>query len=136
MGLTVFREQVCCQAGVKDRLLEIMLKMLADDRAGLPIDKILLKHTVTMLVELGVQGKNVYREFFEDKFLAATKEYYKKESTSYISENTCPDFLIKAETRIMEEKGRIESWRNLISKIKNRRQIRQNRRSKRQKPPS
>eukprot|EP00398_MALV-I-01_sp_L67-1_P000454 gene454-936_t len=110
MGLTVFREQVICQAGVRDRLLEIMLKMIADDRAGLPIDKILLKHTVTMLVELGVQSKNVYREFFEDKFLASTKEYYKKESTSYISENTCPDFLIKAETRILEEKGRIESY--------------------------
>ena len=53
-----------------------------------------------MLVELSVQGKNVYREGFEDQFLDNTRKFYQDESVQYISQNTCSDYLKKAEKRI------------------------------------
>ena len=63
MGLIAFREQVSGHEKVKDRLLKIMLEMVKRERMGEQIDRILLKHTVNMLVEL---GHNVYRSCFED----------------------------------------------------------------------
>jgi len=61
-----FRTHVAGHERVKDRLLRRMLEMVQAERRGEQMDRILLKHTVNMLVELGVQSKNVYRQVFED----------------------------------------------------------------------
>merc|ERR1719281_1324310 len=87
-----------------------MLDNIAAERRGEQVDRILLKHTVTMLVELGVQNKNVYRDCFEDQFLDNTRKFYQDESVQYISQNTCSDYLKKAEKRIREEKARVENY--------------------------
>eukprot|EP00930_Biecheleria_cincta_P040180 TRINITY_DN27551_c0_g1_i1.p1 TRINITY_DN27551_c0_g1~~TRINITY_DN27551_c0_g1_i1.p1 ORF type:complete len:788 (-),score=181.16 TRINITY_DN27551_c0_g1_i1:93-2456(-) len=110
MGLIIFREKVSGHQRVKSHLLTLMLDNIAAERKGEQVDRILLKHTVNMLVELGVQGKNVYRESFEDAFLDATRKFYQDESVQYISQNTCSDYLKKAEKRIREEKARVENY--------------------------
>lgn len=110
MGLIIFRENVSGHPRVKTRLLTLMLDNIAAERRGEQVDRILLKHTVNMLVELGVQGKSVYRESFEEQFLAATRQFYQDESRQYISQNTCSDYLRKAEARIKEEKTRVENY--------------------------
>jgi len=110
MGLIIFRENVSGHTRVRTRLLTLMLENIAAERRGEQVDRILLKHTVNMLVELGVQGKNVYRECFEDQFLDHTRKFYQDESVQYISQNTCSDYLKKAERRIREEKARVENY--------------------------
>jgi cullin 3 len=110
MGLMIFRENVSGHQRVRMRLLTLMLDNISAERRGEQVDRILLKHTVNMLHELGVQGKNVYRECFEEQFLDATRKFYQDESVQYISQNTCSDYLIKAEKRIREEKARVENY--------------------------
>lgn len=110
MGLMIFREKVSGHARVKSQLLTLMLDNINAERRGEQVDRILLKHTVNMLVELGVQGKNVYRECFEDQFLDHTRKFYQDESKQYISQNPCSDYLKKAEKRIREEKARVENY--------------------------
>jgi len=110
MGLIIFREHVSGHQRVKDRLLKIMLATIASERGGEHIDFLLLKHTVTMLVDLSVQGRSVYKECFEDPYLADARRFYAAESGQYIATNTCPDFLRKADKRIHEEKHRVESY--------------------------
>eukprot|EP00406_Dinophysis_acuminata_P006786 CAMPEP_0179220922 /NCGR_PEP_ID=MMETSP0797-20121207/5897_1 /TAXON_ID=47934 /ORGANISM="Dinophysis acuminata, Strain DAEP01" /LENGTH=750 /DNA_ID=CAMNT_0020927633 /DNA_START=123 /DNA_END=2375 /DNA_ORIENTATION=- len=110
MGLIIFRENVSGHTKVRTRLLTLMLQNIAAERRGEQVDRILLKHTVSMLVDLGVQGKNVYRECFEDQFLDDTRKFYQDESVQYISQNTCSDYLKKAEKRIREEKARVENY--------------------------
>jgi cullin 3 len=110
MGLIIFRENVSGHPRVKSRLLTLMLDNIAAERRGEQVDRILLKHTVNTLVELGVQGKNIYRECFEDQFLDHTRKFYQDESVQYISQNTCSDYLKKAEKRIREEKARVENY--------------------------
>jgi len=110
MGLIIFRENVSGHPRVRTRLLTLMLDNIAAERRGEQVDRILLKHTLNMLVELGVQGKNVYRECFEDQFLDHTRKFYQDESVQYISQNTCSDYLKKAEMRIREEKARVENY--------------------------
>jgi len=110
MGLMIFRENVSGHLRVRTRLLTLMLNNIAAERRGEQVDRILLKHTVNMLVELGVQGKSVYRECFEDQFLDHTRKFYQDESVQYISQNACSDYLKKAEMRIKEEKSRVENY--------------------------
>eukprot|EP00928_Gymnodinium_smaydae_P013194 TRINITY_DN1481_c0_g3_i1.p1 TRINITY_DN1481_c0_g3~~TRINITY_DN1481_c0_g3_i1.p1 ORF type:complete len:776 (-),score=148.13 TRINITY_DN1481_c0_g3_i1:319-2646(-) len=110
MGLVIFRENVSGHSRVRTRLLTLMLDNIAAERRGEQVDKILLKHTVNMLVELGVQGKNVYFECFEEPFLDNTRKFYQDESAQYISQNSCSDYLKKAEKRIREEKARVDNY--------------------------
>jgi cullin 3 len=110
MGLVIYREKVVEHQRVKGRLLALMLEAIAKERAGNQIDRTLLKHTVSMLVELGVQGKNVYQESFETQYLEGTLQYYQQEASDYIAGNTCPDYLKKAEKRIKEELTRVEAY--------------------------
>lgn len=63
-----------------------------------------------MLVELGTQGKNIYREYFEDWFLKETEAFYKSESNRYISENSCPDYLKKWTDRLLQENKRVYEY--------------------------
>ena len=110
MGLVIFREKVSGHPRVKSHLLTLLLDNINAERRGEQVDRILLKHTLNMLVELGVQGKNVYRECFEDQFLDHTRKFYQDESKQYISQNPCSDYLKKAEKRIREEKARVENY--------------------------
>jgi len=110
MGLIIFRENVSGHTRVRTRLLTLMLENIAAERRGEQVDRILLKHTVGMLVELGVQGKNTYHESFEAHFLDSSRKFYQDESVQYISQNTCSDYLKKAEKRIREEKARVDSY--------------------------
>eukprot|EP00435_Cladocopium_sp_Y103_P060308 s405_g22.t1 len=110
MGLVIFREKVSGHQRVKSHLLTLLLDNITAERRGEQVDRILLKHTLNMLVELGVQGKNVYRECFEDQFLDHTRKFYQDESKQYISQNPCSDYLKKAEKRIREEKARVENY--------------------------
>merc|ERR1719502_919409 len=102
MGLLIFRDTVVEHAQVRPRLLKLMLDAITTERSGGQIDRILLKHTVNMLVELGVQNRPVYHELFEQRYLAETGVYYEHEASNFIAGNTCPDYLKKAETRIKE----------------------------------
>eukprot|EP00396_MALV-II-16_sp_LP-1_P000150 gene150-325_t len=110
MGLVAFRESVSGHDRVRDRLLRILLVHVALERQGVQIDRILLRHTIGMLVELGVQNRNTYKECFEDWFIDDAAKFYRNESLQYISDNTVPDFLRRAEQRIKEEKSRVHNY--------------------------
>ncbi|CAD7948647.1 unnamed protein product [Amoebophrya sp. A25] len=110
MGLIAFREQVTAHERVKDRLLKILLDKVNQERNGEQIDRILLKHTLTMLVELGAGGQNVYKTCFEDWFIEDARTFYQHESTKYVSEHTVGEYCKKAEARIREEKQRVQSY--------------------------
>lgn len=53
---------------------------------------------------------DVYKAHFETPFVAATEAYYKAESERFISENSIPDYMKKAEARLAEEEGRVQMY--------------------------
>ncbi len=63
--------------------------------SGEPIDKVLMKNCLAMLVEVNVTSLDVYQEDFERDFLRQTREFYTRESQVFMSSNTCPDYLRK-----------------------------------------
>jgi len=48
MGLITFHQFVSGHEKVKDRLLRIMLQMVASEREGMQMDRMLIKHTVSL----------------------------------------------------------------------------------------
>jgi hypothetical protein len=63
-----------------------------------------------MMVELGIHSKKTYQQEFESIFLKETALYFKTESNNYISINSCPSFLRKADDRLKEEHERVLNY--------------------------
>ena len=102
LSLQIFRDVIIYHSSVRDRIRSILLENIMNERNGYLIDRDLMKTTLAMLVDLGVDGLSVYEEEFERHFLEATRIFYRQESSDFLSQNTCPDYLWKAEQRLAE----------------------------------
>ncbi|PPR04637.1 hypothetical protein CVT24_011855 [Panaeolus cyanescens] len=111
------------------KLTSATLRLITQQRNGEVIDQGLVKKVVDSFVSLGLdiadpnkECLDVYKEQFETAFIQATEQYYKKESETFLAENSVPDYLKKAEERLREEENRIERYlhnktrKDLISK--------------------
>ena len=110
MGLEIFRDTIARHLRVKGRLVKLLLSNIDKERRGEQIDRLLMKNSLSMLVELGVHSRDVYEEDFEKVFLETTRDFYHNESLEYITKNTCPDYMKKAEDRIKEERQRAQNY--------------------------
>jgi uncharacterized membrane-anchored protein len=117
-------------SSVRSRLQTVLLENVENERNGLLIDRSTMKSLLEMLEELsgtnsgqayaphGFHGSaptavnaaatedKVYETEFETAFLEQSVHYYRQESSYFLSQNTCPDFVKKAESRIAEETQR------------------------------
>lgn len=50
------------------------------ERDGVRIEKMQLRASILMLVEVGISNKKVYEQEFERPFIKETESYYKQES--------------------------------------------------------
>ena len=99
--------QVVRNPRVKDRLLEMLLNLVARERAGEMIPRGLIKTITGMLFELGLE---VYSKDFEQPFLQRSADFYKIESNEYLAQNSAPDYMKKAERRLLEEEDRVSHY--------------------------
>ena len=60
LGLQIFRDNIARHTQVKDRLRELLLENIQKEREGQLIDRSLMKSTLSMLVDLGIEGTAVY----------------------------------------------------------------------------
>jgi len=71
-----------------------------------------------MLADLGVDGASVYEEDFEKCFLEDTRSFYRNESLSFLSQNSCPDYLERVELRLAEEMARVSNYLHVSTRSK------------------
>jgi len=83
------------------------------EREGQLIDRSLMKNVLQMLVEIGTHGAHDSNDsggnsysLFEAQFLSETSTFYTTESQNYLTKNSCPDYVRKAELRLNEESSR------------------------------
>jgi len=114
------------------KLSAATLRLITQQRNGETIDQGLVKKVVDSFVSLGLDNADpnkecldVYKEQFETSFIQTTEAYYKKESETFLAENSVPDYLKKAEERLREEENRVERYlhtktrKELINKCEN-----------------
>jgi cullin 3 len=110
MGLQLFRETIARHSLIKDRLLKQLLANIQRERHGEVVNRLLLKNIIQMLVELGVNNRNVYEEDFEKPFLETSTQFYRNEALQFLNENNCSEYLKKVERRIRAEMDRVEHY--------------------------
>ncbi|WWD18765.1 hypothetical protein CI109_103220 [Kwoniella shandongensis] len=103
--------------GGMSRLTQAVLRQIEQQRNGEDIDSGLLKKVIDSYVSLGLdeadvqrQNLDVYKEFFQAPFLATTEQYYRAESSAFVSSNSVSDYMKKAEDRLQEEADRVNLY--------------------------
>lgn len=117
-GYSLFRQNVfdLFKVSARDAILDAIRK----ERENEVQDRDLLKEAIAVFVELGQKLTKVdltlYKEDFEDAFITATREFYEVKSRAWLDQDSCPDYMEKAENCVLEEERRLSSYIHPSSK--------------------
>lgn len=99
---------------VHEKVMDAVLNLIEKQRNGETIEQSQIKSIVDSFVSLGLDENDskkstleVYRQYFQRPFIAATKVYYENESRQFVAENSVVEYMKKAEARLEEEKARV-----------------------------
>lgn len=111
-GYTLFRNNVF--KDYKETARDAILGCVHQEREKVEQDRDLLREAVMVFVELGQKLKKVelaiYRDDFQAKLIQETKQYYKQKSRKWMDEDSCPEYLLKAEACVNDEASRLQSY--------------------------
>jgi cullin 3 len=110
LGLGLFRDNIAHNPRIKDRLSRTLLDMIHRERNAEVIDRGLVNSITHMLIDLGINSRQVYEEDFEKQFLETSANFYRLESQDFIASNSCSDYMKKIEIRLKEEQARVAHY--------------------------
>ncbi|KAH0765575.1 hypothetical protein KY285_001446 [Solanum tuberosum] len=107
VGLTCFRDQQQHSSNQIDQ-----------EREGEQIDRALLKNVLDIYVEIGMGLMDYYENGFEAAMLKDTMAYYSCKASNWIIEDSCPNYMLKAEECLKREKDRVSHYLHSSSETK------------------
>lgn len=116
VGLTCFRDLVYNEIRVKVR--DAVISLIDQEREGEQIDRALLKNVLDIFVEIGLGSMDCYENDFEEAMLNDTAAYYSRKASNWILEDSCPDYMLKAEDCLKREKDRVAHYLHSSSEPK------------------
>ncbi|KAH0781945.1 hypothetical protein KY290_001543 [Solanum tuberosum] len=116
VGLTCFRDQVYQELNGKVR--DAVISLIDQEREGEQIDRALLKNVLDIFVEMGMGSMYYYEYDFEDAMLKDTAAYYSCKASNWILEDSCSDYMLKAEECLEREKDRVSHYLHSSSETK------------------
>ncbi|KAG9134398.1 hypothetical protein Leryth_023789 [Lithospermum erythrorhizon] len=116
VGLTCFRELVYHELNGKVR--DAVISLIDQEREGEQIDRALLKNVLDIFVEIGMGQMDYYENDFEAAMLKDTAAYYSRKASNWILEDSCPDYMLKAEECLKREKDRVAHYLHSSSETK------------------
>ncbi|KMZ75284.1 putative Cullin-1 [Zostera marina] len=116
VGYSCFRDLVYQDINVKVR--DSVIKLIDNEREGEQIDRSLLKNVLGIFVEIGMGNMTSYENDFETEMANDTAGYYSRKATNWIVEDSCPDYMLKAEECLKREKERVSNYLHSSSEQK------------------
>ncbi|KAJ8766403.1 hypothetical protein K2173_022462 [Erythroxylum novogranatense] len=116
VGLTCFRDLVYQELNGKVR--DAVISLIDQEREGEQIDRALLKNVLDIFVEIGMGKMDYYENDFEVAMLKDTAAYYSRKASNWILEDSCPDYMLKAEECLKREKDRVSHYLHSTSEPK------------------
>ena len=116
VGLLVFKDQVYDE--IKSRSKNAVLMLVERERSGELVDRTLVKNILGIYIEVGMGTMECYEKDFEAYLLTDTATFYKKRAAEWIEQDSCPDYLIKAEQCLKDEEERVEGYFHTSTKPK------------------
>ncbi|KAG5628238.1 hypothetical protein H5410_013456 [Solanum commersonii] len=116
VGLTCFCDQVYQELNGKVR--DAVISLIDQEHEGEQIDRALLKNVLDIFVEIGMGSMDYYEYDFEDAMLKDTAAYYSCKASNWILEDSCSDYMLKAEECLEREKDRVSHYLHSSSETK------------------
>jgi len=116
VGLRCF--QVLVYTEVKRVIKDAALTLIERERDGEQVERRLLKNVLDIFVEIGNGDLSAYEKDFEAFLLKATSEFYSRKAAVWIQEDSCPEYMLKAEECLKQEKDRIIHYLHASSETK------------------
>lgn len=116
VGLTCFRDLVYHE--LKSKARDAVIALIDKEREGEQIDRALLKNVLDIFVEIGMGPMDDYENDFEEAMLKDSASYYSRKALNWIVEDSCPDYMLKAEECLKREKERVSHYLHLSSEPK------------------
>ncbi|XP_024379337.1 cullin-1 isoform X2 [Physcomitrium patens] len=116
VGLMRFRDLVYEE--MKVNVKDAVIALIDREREGEQIDRALLKNVLGIFVEIGMGNMDAYETDFEAFMLEDTASYYKRKASSWIQEDSCPDYMLKAEECLKRERERVGHYLHASSEQK------------------
>ena len=91
---------------------QAILALIDKERDGAVVDRGLIRQCVQLFEGMGMGSLDVYTQDFEEKLLAATREFYARKADAWITDDPTPSYLIKAEKALDEERQRVAAYLN------------------------
>ncbi|KAK4730712.1 hypothetical protein R3W88_023700 [Solanum pinnatisectum] len=110
VGLMCFRDLVYEE--LKGKARDAVIVLIDKEREGEQIDRGLLKNVLDIFVGIGMGKMEYYENDFEDAMLKHTAAYYSRKASSWIVEDSCPDYIkirvshylhVVSETKLLEK---------------------------------
>mmetsp|Transcript_23586 Transcript_23586/g.33795 ORF Transcript_23586/g.33795 Transcript_23586/m.33795 type:complete len:737 (+) Transcript_23586:90-2300(+) len=95
-----------------------ILELTNAERGGQIIDKSLIKSIVELFESMGMGTLDAYSADLEEPLLKSTREYYAQKRQEWIATDSTPDYLLKAEAALNEERNRVAEYLNADSEPK------------------
>lgn len=118
MQTNEFKKNVVMKDEIKRKLIKLQLAEIEKERNGEMIERLHLQKSIEMLIEVGIQSRKIYEQEFEAALVVRTRDYYRNESNTFISQNSCNAYLMKANARLAEESDRVNSYLHHTSQEK------------------
>ncbi|KAK4586764.1 hypothetical protein RGQ29_023789 [Quercus rubra] len=108
VGLTCFRDLVYKEFNGKVR--DVVISLIDKEREGEQVDRALLRNVLYIFVAIGMGQMDQYENDFEAAFLKDTVAYYSQKASSWILDDSCPDYMLKAEKCLRQEKDGVSLY--------------------------
>ncbi|MCD7468422.1 hypothetical protein HAX54_006591, partial [Datura stramonium] len=116
VGLTCFRDLVYHE--VKGRATDAVIALIDQEREGEKIDRALLKYVIDLYIEMGKGKMDYYVNDFEEAMLRDTACHYSRKASTWIVEDSFPEYMLKAEESLKKEKDRVSHYLHSSSETK------------------
>ncbi|XP_064990913.1 cullin-1-like [Musa acuminata AAA Group] len=115
-GITCFRDLVYEE--MKGKIKDAVISLIYQEREGSQIDRPLLNNVVEIFIQIGLGSKEYYEVDLEAPLLQDTAAYYSRKASKWILEDSCPEYMLKAEERLKQEKDRVDHYLDHTTKKK------------------
>lgn len=107
-GFSIFHQLVfeTCKKDARNAVLRVVNQ----ERQGEHIDQDLVKGVMEMFIDLGLGNLNVYTTEFEEALLPASSDYFVRLAAGWLTEDSFPEYLEKAEGALTAEEQRVNSY--------------------------
>lgn len=103
---------------LKVRACDAILDLVARERDGEIIDRALIKNVLDIFIEVGMGNMEYYEADFEARLLEQTGLHCRQQAASWFAEDSCPEYLLKAEAVLTKEEERVDKYLHASTKPK------------------